>query len=175
MNTKQSSGLIRPVALLTSLSLGMLSVTGCVKQRMPMAYADSPTVMSAPCSSELMEIQHATYGEQARVSVRVYLNCILDSEERPPTDLDLRVADQLKRNPYPATARDRDSVVGQFFDKDRLKDLPGSIPEMHSYVQLLEDQALAAKAQGDTKLAQAAEARAAKIEKIIPILDDIQG
>ena len=127
-----------------------------------------------PCTWELGEIEHATFGEQAEVAVRVYLHCLIDQGARPPVDLEARVDAELQRNPYPATRRARTAVLDHFFDHDVLKQMPRSIPDMHDYTVLLEDQALAARAIGDEELAGAAEARAEKIRTLQPILEDIE-
>jgi hypothetical protein len=128
-----------------------------------------------PCAWELAEIEHATFGDQANVAVRVYLTCLLDNEVRPPIDLESRVSEELMRNPYPATRRARNDVLSHFFDNTQMKEMPANIPEMYSYIALLEDQALAARAVGDVELAIAAEARATKIRTLQPILEDIEG
>ena len=128
-----------------------------------------------PCAWELTEIEHATFGDQANVAVRVYLTCLLDNEVRPPVDLEARVSEELMRNPYPATRRARNDVLDHFFDNSLMKQMPDSIPSMHEYTSLLEDQALAARAVGDVELARAAEGRATKIRTLQPILEDIEG
>lgn len=151
--------------------LAFLVMPACVKK----PYVAEHWEPIGPCDRHLEDVQHATFGDQAEVAVRLYLDCLISQDVRPPIDLEDRVSDRLRRNPYPATSRDRDDVLAHFFDKDGMKALPGSVPGMHAYVQLLEDQALAARAAGDEKLALAAETRATKVKKLLPVLEDIEG
>jgi len=128
-----------------------------------------------PCISALYQIEVATHGEQAEGATRAYLRCLVDSGNLPPVDLQMRVADQLSRNPYPAVARDRDAVLARFFDRQQVKAMPGNLREMTTYVGTLEDQALSARAQGDEKLASAAETRADRVRSLMQVLEQVQG
>jgi len=156
------------------IAIPLLALTGCFSLRGPGPEVAAADYHGEPCLAELEAIRHATFGEQARVALRYYMSCLVESGQ-PPVDLEARVADALRRNPYPALGRERDAVLAGFFDRKRVKSLPGNLREMQDYIQLLEDQALAARAVGDVKLAEAAEARAAKVRGLFSVLEDVQG
>jgi len=128
-----------------------------------------------PCVGALYQIEVATHGEQAEGATRAYLRCLVDSGTLPPVDLQMRVDDQLSRNPYPAVSRDRAAVLSRFFDRQQVKAMPGNLREMTAYVGTLEDQALSARAQGDEKLAEAAETRANRVRSLMQVLEQVQG
>lgn len=128
-----------------------------------------------PCLDGLYRIETATHGESAQAATRHYLSCLVDSGVLPPIDLEMRVADALAMNQYPAIARDRDEVLARFFDRSAIKELPDNLLEMERYLGTLEDQALAARAMGDERLASAAEGRARRVRSLMAVLEDVQG
>lgn len=123
-----------------------------------------------PCQAELDAVQDATWDDAARKAVRGYLTCVVDAEARVK-DVPGHVEMALKRNPYPATRRA--DIHGHFFDRELMKELPGSPAALPLAVELLEDQALALTAMGELDLAQAARGRAARLTTLARVLEDV--
>lgn len=151
------------------LLLSVLALTGCAHKNVEVA---APLSFSVPCEVELQEIRYATHTQAAKEAVRGYLGCQIGSSERPPTNLERLVENQLGLNPYPAASRD--DVHAHFFDTALLKRIPEDTGELAEAVRLLEDQALARRAMGDEQVADAAHARARKLRALGTVLDDIQ-
>jgi hypothetical protein len=164
-----------------TLALGAISLTGCGAWRQaPVSdygYEEpySDYAATGPCDGPLERVSQATYGGQAEVELRKWLHCLAESQSPPPVDLRGAVSEQLERNPFPAIARDRQAILDRFFEKDQLKDLPANLREMDTYVMVLEDQALVARAQGDVDFADAARARAQRVRTLLEILEEIEG
>lgn len=156
-----------PRLLLLALPFTFTLTSGCFFKR---AEASLPETAIEPCAEPLREIREATYADAARDRVRDYLRCLV-SADAVPDQVPVRVEHALERNPYDATHRQ--DVAGHFFDLEQLEELPAAPRALPVAVELLRDQALARSAMGEHDVAEAARARAARLERLDEVLRDV--
>jgi hypothetical protein len=144
----------------------LAGLAGCVLPHKAVVAAPGPL-----CGAPLEKIAQTTYPEATREAVRAYLDCVVRSGSTPLGVPDL-VRGQLERNPYPA-ATAREPVLDWFFDTRALAPVPESLPAMRRAIDQLRDQALARRAMGELDLAEAADARREKLQRLLPILEQI--
>lgn len=156
-----------PVIALTALLVPLLAGPGCAHRRDPTA-----SLPIEPCALALDQVSQAPHAKAAREGIRGYLRCEI-SQDRTLPDLEDRVAQALRKNPYPATGRE--DLRAWFFDTSLLKAMPGRPADMHPTIERLEDQALARLAMGDADMARAARARADRLRQLVKVLEEVAG
>lgn len=152
-------------SLILPVTLALLT-SGCATVQAAGLRRAAPAAVD-PCASELQALSVATWSGAAEEHVRTYLGCV-QRAGIPPADLPGRVRAALDANPYPRALPNE--VYQHFFDLELLKVVPGSAEELAAVVSLLEDQALARSAMGELDVADAALARARRLERLQAVL-----
>ena len=145
--------------ILSTTLVGLLALVGCPKHQ-------PPQVPVGPCDPELARIESATYDDAAKEAIRGFLTCYEQNATPPPTGLKIEVMEAIEANPYPAVRRAADAIVDWFFERKSLKDLPGNDAELELYLEMADDQALSARAEGDMKLAKAIQGQIERLKKL---------
>ena len=164
------------IALLLVLALTAVGCTFGRQARKPgtvpkvILSSEDSASLEDPCREHLDDVSVATSDAKATQDIREWLNCVASTDGPPPLNLKKQVAEVLALNPYPGTRRRSQQILAHFFDKKQLRNLPETRRRMESYIELLDDQALRARAEGDDKMAKAAEARAKSLTTLSGIL-----
>lgn len=164
---------------LTLLAFGGLS-TGCATFGKPAANPAPPIfvtpapVPEMPTEAELA-LQNVTSAPTPALvagAIRKYLQLLVRQESQLPLDLEREIDRALGRNVYPRVQEMRHRLIARFTDAEVLRQMPDNVRELRDYLAVLEDQQLYCRAEGDERKADAIAARAKRLSRLLPLIED---